>query len=443
MNLKNKIIVWKLLILFLSVAAVQTCSAQPTWNLERCLQYAASHNKDLIISRQQIALAAMDVSQSKAKLLPTVTGSASLDHYWQIPVQVFPGELVGRPQGSFIPVRLGTPWMGNAGLQADLSLIDAAGWKQIKIRILESQLKAAQNFSKEKLIAKNVRMAYYSAMLSDEDYHAAVARLEDFKESDRLITLNFEKGITDQIAVNQSISLLEELSDDVSRSQATHQQSLLDLKFWMGFPLADYIQLAGDNIPLAENKPGATFNAALTPDFTSDSLMVERASASLDESRAALYPKLSVVSGYSKLGFGSEASFIMRSKWFSSGYVGLRLSIPVFDMPQMHYRLRKDKQSAVLAIAERDASVSDGNNAFLSAKVAYSRAMQELGSLQRKEVLARDNVRLSSKKLEKGIIDMIELKQLQDELTLTRRRRLIAQLQCIMQMVELEYLQGN
>jgi outer membrane protein len=443
MNLKNKVIVWKTFLLFLSMATVQTVSAQPTWTLEQCLQYAAGHNKDLTISREQIALSTIEASQSKAKLLPTVTGTASLDHYWQIPVQVFPGELVGQPQGTFIPIRLGTPWMGNAGLQADLSLIDVTAWKQIKIRILESQLKAAQNFSEQKLIAKNVRMAYYSAILSDEDYHASLIRLEDFKESHRLIALNFEKGITDQIAVNQSISLLEELNDDVSRSQATHQKSLLDLKFWMGFPLADSIQLTGGNIPLAENKPGATFNAALTPDFAADSLMAERASASLDESRASLYPKLSVVSGYSKLGFGSEASFITRSKWFSSGYVGLRLSIPVFDMPRMHYQLRKDKQSAVLAIAERDASVSDGNKAFLSAKVAYSRAMQELGSLQRKEALARDNVRLSTKKLEKGVIDMIELKQLQDELTLTRRRRLTAQLQCLMQMVELEYLQGN
>lgn len=440
MNLKNKL-VW--IISSLSMAATHTGTAQPLWTLERCLQYAVSHNKGLIVSGQQIALSTIEAGQSKARLLPTVTGSASLDHYWQIPVQVFPGELVGQPQGTFIPVRLGTPWMGNAGLQADLSLIDAAAWKQIKTRMLGRQLKAAQNVSEQKLIGKNVRMAYYSAILNNQDYHTALVRLEDFKESHRLIILNFEKGITDQIAVNQSLSLLEELSDDAFRSQASYRQSLLDLKFWMGLPLADSIQLTGDDTPLAENTRQATFQAALTPDFATDSLMVEVARATLDQSRAALYPKLSVVSGYSKLGFGSEASFITSSKWFSSGYVGLRLSIPVFDMPRMHYQLKKDKQSAILAMAERDASVSNSNKAFLSARVAYSRAMQELGSLQRKETLARDNVRLSTKKLEKGIIDMIELKQLQDELTLTRRKRLTAQLQSLMQMVELEYLQGN
>lgn len=442
MNLKNKL-TWVAFSFSLLVAATHVGAAQSLWTLEQCLQYAGSHNKELIISGHQIALAAVETSQSKAKLLPTVTGSASLDHYWQIPIQVFPGELVGQPQGTFIPVRLGTPWMGNAGLQADLSLIDAAGWKQIKTRMLEKQLKAAQNFSEQKLIAKNVRMAYYSAILNDEDYHAALARLEDFKESHRLITLNFDKGITDQIAVNQSLSLLEELADDVSRSQASYQQSLLDLKFWMGFPLADSIQLTGDNIPLAEITSETTFKAALTPDFATDSLTFEIASASLDQSRAVLYPIVSVVSGYSKLGFGSEASFLTRSKWFSSGYVGLRLSIPVFDMSRMHYQLKKDKQNALLAVAERDVGVNSANKAFARAKIAYSRALQELASLQRKEALAQDNVRLSVKKLEKGIIDMIELKQLQDELTLTRRKRLEVQLQGLIQMVELDYLQGN
>ncbi|MNL61085.1 hypothetical protein D3C87_1849620 [compost metagenome] len=94
-------------------------------------------------------------------------------------------------------------------------------------------------------------------------------------------------------------------------------------------------------------------------------------------------------------------------------------------------------------MAERDVGVNSANKAFARAKIAYSRALQELASLQRKEALARDNVRLSTKKLEKGIIDMIELKQLQDELTLTRRKRLEAQLQGLIQMVELDYLQGN
>ena len=38
---------------------------------------------------------------------------------------------------------------------------------------------------------------------------------------------------------------------------------------------------------------------------------------------------------------------------------------------------------------------------------------------------------------------MIQMKQLQDELTVVRRKRLVAKLQCLIQIVELEYLQGN
>lgn len=429
--------------LSLSMMATRFCTAQSVWTLDKCLEYAAAHNRELSAGRQRLAVATTAASQSKAMLLPAVTGSASLDHYWQIPVQVFPGELLGQPQGTFIPVRLGTPWMGNAGLQANLSLVDAEGWKKIKTSMLEQQLKASQNHSEQKLVAKNVRMAYYAAVLHQQDYHAAEGRVRDFQESHRLIALNFEKGITDQIAVNQSLTLLEDLGDEAAGIQASYQQSLLDLKFWMGFPLADSIPIDTGGILFPEAAPQTDFNAQRLPDFTQDSLTVDIARAAVRESTAALYPKLSAVSGYSRLGFGSEASFITRSKWFSSGYVGLRLSMPIFDMAQMHYQLKKDKESVLLAEAERQAGISSGNKAFLAAKIGYDRARQELASLQKKEALARDNIGLSTKKLQKGIMDMIQMKQLQDEMTVVRRKRLAARMQCLIQIVEFEYLQGN
>ena len=442
MNLKNKRLTVTLGLLLLAVK-MQICAAQSIWTLDKCLDYAADHNQGLLGARQRLAVARTATGQSKARLLPIVTGSASLDHYWQIPVQVFPGELLGQPQGTFIPVRLGTPWMGNAGLQANLSLVDAEGWNQIKTSMLEQQLKASQNHSEQKLVTKNVRMAYYATVLHQQDYHTAEIRIRDFQESHRLIALNFEKGITDQIAVNQSLTLLEDLGDEAAGIRASYLQSLLDLKFWMGFPLADSISIDTGGISFPEAAPQTDFNAQLLPDFTQDSLTVDIARATVRQSTAALYPELSVVSGYSRLGFGSEASFITRSKWFSSGYVGLRLSMPIFDMPRMHYQVKKNKESVLLAQAERQAGISSGNKAFLAAKIGYDRALQELKSLQTKEALARENIGLSTKKMQKGIIDMIQMKQLQDELTIIRRKRLAARMQCLIQIVELEYLQGN
>ena len=97
----------------------------------------------------------------------------------------------------------------------------------------------------------------------------------------------------------------------------------------------------------------------------------------------------------------------------------------------------------LLAEAERQTGINNGNKAFLTAKIGYDRALQELTSLQTKEALARENIRLSTKKLQKGIMDMIQMKQLQDELTVVRRKRLATKLQCLTQIVELEYLQGN
>nr|WP_295932870.1 TolC family protein [uncultured Dyadobacter sp.] len=443
MNLKNFCPTFILLLGIGAGSWFQPLSAQPVWNLEKCLRYATEHNEELDIERNRGALAVTETGDSKARLLPTISAAASLDHYWQIPVQVFPGELTGQPQGTFIPVRLGTPWMGNASLQAEMPLIDASSWQQVKISMLEQQLKAHEMQSAQQLIAKNVRMSYYSVLLNAEQRNVANARVQDFEESCRLIKLNFEKGLTDQIAVNQSLALLKDLSDDAERIQASCQQSLLDLKFWMGYPLSEPIKLDSTDLTADQQDAPSQFSIQRLPDFAKDSLTALTAAASLRHARAFLYPKLTVVSGYSRLGFGSEFSFITRSKWFSSGFVGLRFSMPLLDLSCMHYQIRRERENLKLAVAKQEANAQAGAKSFMIAKLRHSRASQQVAMLNEKRMLAQQNVGLADKKLEKGIIDMVQLKQVHDELTLIQREQLAAKLQMLVEMVELEYLQGN
>ncbi len=443
MNLKNINGKCALLLVSWLIGYGQPVDAQQGWSLERCLVYAQKHNKELLVQRKGTDLALTATGDSKARLLPTMEATASLDHYWQIPVQVFPGELAGQPQGTFIPVRLGTPWMGNAALQAEMPLVDASRWQQIKVSILEQQLKESEYQSTQQLIAKNVRMAFYNAVLVAEQEVVSAARAKDFAQSHRLIRMTFEKGLTDQIAVNQSQALLEGLGDDAEQMKASYQQALLDLKFWMGYPLSDTITLDTSGPISGFDGLVKNFRQERLPGFVRDSLAEVTANASLLQARSSLYPKLTLVSGYSRLGFGSEVNFITRSKWFSSGYVGVRFSVPLFDIRQMHYRLKMERYNVQLALAEKEANTLAGAKSFLAAKLRYSRASRQMEMLENKQLLAEQNVRLAGKKLEKGIIDMIQMKQVQDELTVVQRERLAARLQALTEAVELEYLQGN
>ena len=140
MNLKNFGLIFALLLTTVLSGGIQSATAQDAWSLERCLTYSREHNKELQVRQKRSTITVNGVRESKARLLPAVAATISLDHYWQIPVQVFPGELAGQPQGTFIPVRLGTPWMGNASMQAEMPLIDASLWRQVKTAMLEQQL---------------------------------------------------------------------------------------------------------------------------------------------------------------------------------------------------------------------------------------------------------------------------------------------------------------
>src|SRR5699024_6653626 len=87
------------------------------WTLQKCLHYAAEHNHKIIATHQKAVAATFDKKTGKTGLIPEINLQGDLNYYWQIPVQVFPGELVGEP-GKSLPVRMGTPWMSNVGLAA-------------------------------------------------------------------------------------------------------------------------------------------------------------------------------------------------------------------------------------------------------------------------------------------------------------------------------------
>ena len=62
-----------------------------------------------------------------------------------------------------------------------------------------------------------------------------------------------------------SASLLKEQEEYYLKSQSALQNALLDLKFWMGFPLDNELSIAGNNeIPQHTN---LSFNPELLPDY--------------------------------------------------------------------------------------------------------------------------------------------------------------------------------
>ena len=69
------------LILLFSLLAVPL-SAQETWPLERCIQYALAHNLDIREKQIEVAVRQTDLTQQRLRWLPSVALQIGEDFNW-------------------------------------------------------------------------------------------------------------------------------------------------------------------------------------------------------------------------------------------------------------------------------------------------------------------------------------------------------------------------
>ncbi|TWF35263.1 outer membrane protein TolC [Chitinophaga polysaccharea] len=412
-------IIFLLLAAQIRVAAGQTMpekdTGQPatTLSLQQCLDYASAHNQELLVKAQSADAATQDRKAAAAALLPDITITAAVNNYWKIPVQVFPGELVGRPPGTFVPVRMGTPWMGNYGAEASLLLVDVKTWQNIRLAKLQQQAANSEYHSLQRLLRKNVRMAYYSAQLQ-QDYLAVTQQLySNYQQIHDLVLLQFNKGLTDKIAFNQSAALLKNRQLAVQQATASLQEAWLDLKFWMGFPPDSLLHTqSADPLPPLDIP---NYNATQLPDYEAEQLKVSIAAQQYRHIQASLYPSLHLKGSYQQLGFGDQINFVTRSPWFTVGFAGVELRFPLSwsNISAKPRSMKAQWQASSSRFKQYEAAQE---KKYRQEKLLLEKAAGDIQVLKENIALAQENETLSRQKINKGIIDMIQLKEIQQDL---------------------------
>jgi len=101
-----------------------------------------------------------------SKSLPQINGFASMDDYFDIPVSMVSGDIFGHP-GTMLPIRLGTRYNANIGIQAGQMIYHASYFATLKLFKKSCQI-SDLNFqrSKEEL-AYNVARMYIFILITN------------------------------------------------------------------------------------------------------------------------------------------------------------------------------------------------------------------------------------------------------------------------------------
>ena len=417
--MKKTCLIFTLLGLWLTRSMAQV--APPTgqtfsFTLQDCINYAYEHQDTVINAGLDVKSAEYRVKEIIGGGLPQVDGSALFQDYLKIPTNLLPGEFFGQP-GTFIPVKFGVKYQSNLSLDVSQILFDGSYIVGLKARNTYKEL-SQRNYVRTRINTNtNVTKAYYQVLVSNEQIKLLDANLNQLKQQLDQTTAQNKQGFVEKIDVDRlsyQYNALQTSRENVVRLLVLNYQLL---KFQMGMPINENLILKDKlaDVKLEESAPELGNDTTVYKNRIEYSLFetqVKLNEFDVLRGKARFLPTLKAIGNFTS-SYQDNTFGTLYSNSFPASYVGLRLTVPIFNGFQRTNQLRQTQ--ITLQQSKNDLyRVKDALNLQASsARITFFNGLQTLNSQRRNQELAREVLRVTKIKYQQGVGSSIEVTQAQ------------------------------
>ena len=329
----------KIIFAILAFYVAQT-EAQPRLTVMQCMQYAVEHNHE--VRRAELELDNYKVAKNSAagRFLPAVDANIGAQYNF--------GRAIDPETNGYTDV---STFYNGYSVQVSLPVFDGFNrlhaLKAAKAGVLMGHQALRQ---RQDQTALNVLQAYVNVVYDEGMVRMAQEKLQETELLLRQTRLLEEVGRKSGADVALVESQHAEADYEVTRQQNLLAAALLELKKEMAYPLTDSLAV----VPPADTKCSATgvqpFCSPLHPVLQQAQYQVEASKHEWSQARASLFPTLSLSAGlsttyYKTLHTENAQSFGKQFNNNMGEYVGVTLSIPIFNRMQTLGNIRKAKNN--------------------------------------------------------------------------------------------------
>lgn len=327
--------------LFIGIGAMcMPVHAQQVWTLKKCIDYAIEHN--LTIKQQEASAeqSKIELSTAKNSRLPDLNGSASHSFSFGRSLQA------DNTYNSINTQNTGFSLSTSVPLFTGLQIPNNIALSKLNLQAALEDLNAAKEN-----VSIQVASSYLQVLFNDELARVAHEQVDLSREMLVQREAYFRNGKASESELYEAKSRVAQ--DELSAVQADndYQLALLDLSQLLELPSPDGFAIVSPQTDAVENlgtplPPAEIYADALLikPVIKAAQYRLEGAQKSIRIAQSAYYPQLSLgaglstnyykMSGMDNAGFGSQ----LRDNF--SQYVGLTLSIPIFNRLATRNRVR-------------------------------------------------------------------------------------------------------
>jgi outer membrane protein len=408
------------LLLLTFSTTLQILLGQQTLTLQQAQDYALKNANSITQSKYDEELAKIQIDQLLAIGLPQLNGSVQFQNFLNLPTSIIPGGIFS-PPGQDVKVQFGVPYQMTAGVSGSQLLFDGAWLIGLQASKEYSQLAAMKVKKSEFEIKHQIAQSYYLAVIAKESILL-------FQEGKKLLAKSLQdtkalnkEGFVDEQSIDQLQYAVNEWESRIIVAESNATLTLDILKFSMGMPLSNEIELADNSMSLSAVSSDALMDAKFVVENNLDVQLVNKAiglqGLNLKSKKATRLPSLAGFYNLQTQALRREFDFAdTKKQWFPIQLWGVQMNVPILSGGAKYNAIKR----AEVELAQMSATskmVKEGATlAFKNAQTAYLTATKSVENAKASLALAQKIFEKTNLKFTEGIGTSFELTQVNNQI---------------------------
>jgi outer membrane protein len=399
---------------FLLVMMASAVNAQDSTklSLKNAINNAIKHRNEVKIQQVNAEYSQNEVKINRSKLLPQLTGDVDERYNGKLQTNIIPGDAFGTPGAPSRYVQFGTKFTTTAAFNLTVPIYNPGDFGDRKIAKVQAAYDALNVNKSETDMVVEVTQSYFNVLLDEEKEKLSKENLANTQAIYTMSQDQLSKGAITSYDLEKNRITYENAKSDHQKNQNTSKLALVDLTYRMGLDTVGNIVLT-DNLNTLYQEYGSILikdqnQIANRVEIRQQLLQEEIYQQNINKQNKSYLPTVSLYGNYTGQNLSNNFS-LNGANWYPYNYVGLKVSIPIFDGFQKQRTKRGYQLQLESAKLTTEKLKRDYNHDAQTTKTSLLNDQQDMQNQSNNLKSANDLYKIDSDRLQKGAIKPTDL----------------------------------
>ncbi len=356
----------------LSITRMQ---AQETVTLKQAIEYALQNKAEAQNAKLDVRNADYQIMEAKAGALPKINGVANLTYNPILQSTALDvGAFSGGPSNIQL-ITMGQKWNAGAGVQLSQALFNQQVFVGLKAAKSTKEFYQLNAELTEEQIIERVSNAYFQVFTIQQKKETLESSYASTEKARNIIKSLFDNGLAKKIDLDRTNVNLTNINTILKQQQNAINQAENALKFYMGMPIENKIELVKADMEITPHLLDETVGTDERSEIKILNKQRELLQYNKKAVEAAYYPTVNLNANYSWQGLGNKFPLTNGEKngvyWADYSAITLGVNIPIFN----GFATKARVEMAQIELDKLDVSIKDTK---LGLDLSYQNAKSQI-----------------------------------------------------------------